>query len=205
MSDDEHPVPSVGGSDTASWNKHRLDGISVTFKVVADALKGKGFSQLVSSNTVERVEKSWRTCHLRYLALLDHREDSSNVLSNNPIGSDLVNAAEHVRPEVAVILRAASLPGITEWLTRKSASENVDSSSPLGEVCCGDVFITFTVWVPIIEHSPPERSCLCRCKDTKFFAIHNDDKDAVLAYTVVYAGAKIRNFLQFTTVGRRSR
>ena len=147
----------MGGSDTASWNKHRLDGISVTFKVVADALQGKGLSQLVSSNTVERVEKSWRTCHLRYLALLDHREDSSNVLSNNPIGSDLVNAAEHVRPEVAVILRAASLPGITEWLTRKSSSENVDSSSPLGEVCCGDVFITFTVWVPIIEHSSPER------------------------------------------------
>ena len=152
--DDEHPVSSVGGSDTASWNKHRLDGISVTFKVVADALKGKGLSQLVSSNTVERVEKSWRTCHLRYLALLDHREDSSNVFSNNPIGSDLVNAAEHVRPEVAVIFRASASPGITERLARKAASEHVHSSAPLCEVGCCDVFIRFAVWVPIVEHLP---------------------------------------------------
>lgn len=147
----------MGGSDTASWNKDRLDGISVTFKVVADAFKGKGLAQSVlSSNSVALVEKSGRTCHLRYLALLDHREDASNVFSNNPSGSDLVNAAEHVRPEVAVIRLAASLPGITEGLTRKSSSENVDSSAPFCEVCCGDVFIRFCVWVPIVEHGTPE-------------------------------------------------
>jgi hypothetical protein len=75
--------------------------------------------------------------------LLDHREDSSNVFSNDPIGLDLVNTAEHVRPEVAVILRASSLPGITERLAGKAAGEYIDSASPLGEVGCGDVFITF--------------------------------------------------------------
>lgn len=156
-SDDKYPVPSVGGSDTASWNKDRLDGISVTFKVVADAFKGKGLAQSeLSSNSVALVEKSGRTCHLRYLALLDHREDASNVFSNDPSGSDLVNAAEHVRPEVAVIRLAASLPGITEGLTRKSSSENVDSSAPFCEVCCGDVFIRFCVRVPIVEHGTPE-------------------------------------------------
>jgi len=155
--DDEDAVASVGGSDTASRNKHRLDTISVALKVVADALQGKGLSRLVkSSNVVRRVEKSCCTCHLRYLALLDHREDSSNVFSNDPIGLHLVNAAEHVRPEVAVILRASSLPGITEWLARKSAGENVDSSSPLGEVCGCDVFIRFTIWVPKVEHLAPE-------------------------------------------------
>jgi hypothetical protein len=121
----------VGGSDTASWNKDRLDGISVTFKVVADSLKGKGFSELVSSNGVTLVEKSCLTCHRRYLALLDHREDASNVFSNNPIGSDFVNAAEHVRPEIAVICRAASLPGITERLAREPSCEDVDPAPPI--------------------------------------------------------------------------
>ena len=43
------------------------------------------------------------------------------------------------------------------------------------------------------------RCCLCRCKDTNFFAIHNDDASISANDVVVYAGAKIRNFLQFTT------
>ena len=42
--------------------------------------------------------------------------------------------------------------------------------------------------------------CLCRCKDTKFFAIHNPILKEEEREKVVYAGAKIRNFLQFTTV-----
>ena len=41
--------------------------------------------------------------------------------------------------------------------------------------------------------------CLCRCKDTKFFAIHNPQGGGDGVGRVVYAGAKIRNFLQFTT------
>jgi hypothetical protein len=96
MSDDEHPVSSVGGSDGTSRNKHRLDGISVTFKVCADALQGKGLSQFVSSSkVVKRVEKRGCTCHLRNLALLDHREDSSNVFSHNPSGLDFIDGAIH--------------------------------------------------------------------------------------------------------------
>ena len=47
----------------------------------------------------------------------------------------------------------------------------------------------------------PDASCLCRCKDTKFFAIHNRTTACFPCETVVYAGAKIRNFLQFTTHG----
>jgi hypothetical protein len=58
------------------------------------------------------------------VALLNHREDSSNVLTNEPIGLDFVNAAVHVRPEVAVIALASSLPGDTERLARKAASED---------------------------------------------------------------------------------
>jgi hypothetical protein len=140
----------VRGSNTASWNKYRLDGISVGFEVAADSFKGEGASLLVSLNIVSLCEKRGRTCHLRYLALLDHREDSSNVFSNDPIGSDFVNAAEHVRPEIAVIFRASSLPGITKRLARKSSCEDVDLSSPLCKVCFGDVFITFCFGVMII-------------------------------------------------------
>ena len=44
-----------------------------------------------------------------------------------------------------------------------------------------------------------DAGCLCRCKDTKFFAIHNYLFKILEPETVVYAGAKIRNFLQFTT------
>ena len=124
VSDDEHPVSSVWGSDGTSWYKHRLDCISVTFEVVADAFKGKGLSQSVSLNRVSLSEQSERVLHVRNLALLDHREDASNVLSHDPIGLDFVDNTEHVRPEVAVICRASSLPGITERLARKAASEH---------------------------------------------------------------------------------
>jgi hypothetical protein len=57
MTHDEHSVSSVRCSNGASWNKYRLDFISMTFKVVADSFKGKGLSQLeLSSNIVSRVE-----------------------------------------------------------------------------------------------------------------------------------------------------
>jgi hypothetical protein len=49
------------------------------------------------------------------------RDDSSNVLTNNPTGSDLLYNSKHFRPEVTVIFLASSLPGCTEWLARKSA------------------------------------------------------------------------------------
>jgi hypothetical protein len=133
----------VRGSNGASWNKHRLDGISVTLKVVADALQGKGLTQSVSSNSVCLVEQRPLSLHSRYLALLDHREDSSNVFTHDPIGSDLVNAAVHKRPEVAVIIRASSLPGITEGLARESTREDVDLAPPFAEIGFCDVFITF--------------------------------------------------------------
>jgi hypothetical protein len=64
------------------------------------------------------------------VALLNHREDSSNVFTNEPIGLDFVNAAVHVRPEVAVIFRASALPGKTKGLARKASCEYVDFASP---------------------------------------------------------------------------
>lgn len=54
--DDEDAVSSVGGSNGTSWNKHRLDFVSVTLKVVADALQGKGLDKSVSSYSLALVE-----------------------------------------------------------------------------------------------------------------------------------------------------
>ena len=115
----------------------------MTFKVRADSFKGKGLLELESSsNIVILFEQRGRTCQRSNFALLHHREDASNVFTNDPIGLDLVNTPEHVRPEVAVILRASALPGITERLAGKPSSKYVNLSSPFGEIGVGDVFIT---------------------------------------------------------------
>jgi len=45
---------------------------------------------------------------------------SKNIFENNPTGSDLLNDADNFWPEVAVIFRASSLPGVTERLARIS-------------------------------------------------------------------------------------
>ena len=55
-----------------------------------------------------------------------HRDDSSNVLTNDPTGVCAVNNSEHLRPERTVICRAFSLPGDAERLTRKSPCEQVN-------------------------------------------------------------------------------
>ena len=55
-----------------------------------------------------------------------HRDDSSNVLTNDPTGVCAVNNSEHFRPERTVIFLAESLPGDAERLTRKSPCEQVN-------------------------------------------------------------------------------
>jgi len=46
-----------------------------------------------------------------------HSGETINVFNNAPSGSACVNNAQHLWPEMAVICRADSLPGITKWLT----------------------------------------------------------------------------------------
>lgn len=55
-----------------------------------------------------------------------HADVPSNVLSNDPSRPALVHEPTHFRPEVAVIFRAAALPGEAKWLARVSAANNVD-------------------------------------------------------------------------------
>jgi hypothetical protein len=55
-----------------------------------------------------------------------HRDDSSNVFTNDPSGLCPVNNSQHFRPERTVICRAFSLPGDAERLARKSPCEQVN-------------------------------------------------------------------------------
>jgi len=55
-----------------------------------------------------------------------HTNDSSNILANNPAGSNFVNNPLHMRPEVTVVARAFSLACHREWLTGEASGEDVN-------------------------------------------------------------------------------
>jgi hypothetical protein len=77
-------------------------------------------------------------------------DDSNNILTNNPSWPCLLYDSEHLRPEIAVIVLASSLPGITERLAGKSSCEKSDSS-----VCrsieCFDVSVDWDIWPMLFE------------------------------------------------------
>jgi hypothetical protein len=55
-------------------------------------------------------------------------DDSNNILTNDPSWPCLLYDSEHFWPEIAVIVLASPLPGVTEWLAGKSSREKSDSS-----------------------------------------------------------------------------
>ena len=131
----------MGCSDGTSRNNKRPDGISFTLKVAADGFNDELLSERYSLS-VTLSEKRGFASHFNFLAGLNHREDSSNVLANDSSGSDFVNRSDNLRPEVAVIVRSLSLSGHAEGLTWKSCGEHVDPSAPFCKICFCDVFIT---------------------------------------------------------------
>jgi hypothetical protein len=56
-----------------------------------------------------------------------HVDVSSNIFSNDPRGPDGSHEPMHFRPEMAVIFRASSLPGVGERLAGVSACDNIDN------------------------------------------------------------------------------
>ncbi len=58
------------------------------------------------------------------------RDVSSNILEKAPSGSELGNERSKVRPEMAVIRRAQSLPGETEGLTGVACGDDTDGVMP---------------------------------------------------------------------------
>ena len=154
MRDDEDSISSVGSTDGTSWNNEWLDGVADSLKTLDDFVKDELLSEFVYRLMVS--EQIGFLTHLNRHSGELHRGDSSNILANEPSGSDLLNAAEHERPEVAVVLRASSLPGITEGLAGKASCEDGDLPPPFAEICLCDVFIRFCFWEIIIKHAAPE-------------------------------------------------
>ena len=81
-------------------------------------------------------------------------DDASNILTNDPSWPCLLYDSEHFWPEIAVIVLASPLPGITERLAGKSSCEKSDSS-----VCraieCFDISVDWNFWPMLFD------DCLC--------------------------------------------
>lgn len=54
---------------------------------------------------------------------------AKNVFSNDPSGPEFVQEPMHFRPDVAVIFRAAALPGETKWLAGIPPGDDVNRSN----------------------------------------------------------------------------
>ena len=93
------------GAPTA-WgrNNHRPDGISDGFKVFADPVDG--VLPAFRLKLVTRSEQIGLAFQRSDVRRLYHREDASNVFTNNPARSDVTNNAQHFWPEVTGRLRA---------------------------------------------------------------------------------------------------
>ena len=81
-----HAVSPVGRTDGTSRNNKRLDGISRTFKTLADFVEGE---PLLLSVYVILLEQIACASHVSLLAGLYHREEASNVFANDPRGLNL--------------------------------------------------------------------------------------------------------------------
>jgi hypothetical protein len=62
---------------------------------------------------------------VRKAAVEFHVDETSNVLANDPSGPDSRNDSAHLRPEISVVFRATSLPGVAEWLAGESSDDDV--------------------------------------------------------------------------------
>jgi hypothetical protein len=69
---------------------------------------------------------------------------ASNVFSKHPSGPEFFDKPQILRPEVAVIIRAFTLPGVTEWLARVSAANNVNWSN-VRPLECPNIAVTGNV------------------------------------------------------------
>ena len=95
-------------------------------------------------------EQRGLTSHVSRLAGLYHREDATNVLTNNPTGPDLVNGTEHVRPEVTAVLRTLSPAGNGKGLAWETSCEDVDPSPSSPKIRSCNIRITFCMAEPVI-------------------------------------------------------
>jgi hypothetical protein len=91
-----------------------------------------------------------------------HADVPSNIFSKHPAGSCGFNNPAHFWPEVAVIIRALSLPGSTERLARVSAGNKVDCSIVF-RVKSFYVVVDWHVWEIFSEDIPRPWVYLAEC------------------------------------------
>ena len=155
--EDEDSVSPVGCANRRSRNKQRLDGVSKTLKVFADAFDGEGLFKFVSVKFVILLEQRGLASQRSENPSFHHSGDSSNILTDNPSGPDFVNNPEHLRPEITVISRPPPFSGKTEGLAGESTREDIDASPPLFEICFRDVFIGFAFREPVLQDGAAKR------------------------------------------------
>ena len=108
---------------------------SVIVAAIAELLRGVGHNPN-SVSSVRGVDgASWNNnrpagvtfaFQVRKHIVEAHADVPSNILANDPTGPDVFNNSEHLRPEVTVIFRAASEPGLTKGLTWKTAANKLN-------------------------------------------------------------------------------
>src|SRR3972149_7352702 len=79
--------------------------------------------------------------HLNVPHLLPHTCESSNIFPNKPSGPEFVNNSKSFRPEIAVILRSPSLPGMRKGLAWEPAANKVNCLEVMGSAFM-DVFVS---------------------------------------------------------------
>ena len=80
----------------------------------------------------------------------------NNVFSKHPSGPAFVHEPTHFRPEMAVIVRASALPGLTERLAGVPAGDDIDRSN----VICpqgSDIGVAGHAGPVLGEHLPAKR------------------------------------------------
>jgi hypothetical protein len=118
-----------------------------------------------TSRNNERLRGVASSLQVRKHLVEAHADVTSNILKQAPSGPECADNRKHVRPEVTVILRAASLPGEGKRLAWVSAANKVNC----GELCAvesldvspardaGPVFCENAVAIVINLHLPGAR------------------------------------------------
>lgn len=109
----------MGGVDTCSWKYKRLNGVPTSFQVSAHLFEDQ---PSVPTNK------------------------PANVLAHDPTRCTLSNNAQHLRPQVALVLLSLSLSSEGVGLAGEPSCEDINSSSVSCRVEFFDVSVLFGIW-----------------------------------------------------------
>ena len=119
-------IPSVGGADTCSWKYERLYAVPFSFQVS---------THLFENQPVIPTNKP---------AYVFAHDVARGAFSNN---------AQHLGPQVALVLLSLSLPGERVWLAREPSCKDINSSSVSCRVEFFDVSMLYGVWEVMFKYA----------------------------------------------------